>query len=150
MEIITFTDFPRYYIKGVRRALFCLMALYSLLVSCGPSTVKFIPSTETLGAEMINLTIDLQDGFGDDTVILLVDGKEIFQKEHVSTKLLLGLADSIRTDVEKGQVRVEINIQTRNLTETILVDASAPVYVGISIESGKITYIVSPEPFGYG
>jgi len=99
---------------------------------------------------MATLSIDFQDGFVDDTIIVQVNGEEVFQKEHVSTKLILGLADSFETEVETGLVNIEINVQTKNLTEDFLLEVSADTYIGISIMNGKIEYIVSDKPFRYG
>jgi hypothetical protein len=119
-------------------------------MSCSPNAAPSISSTETLGAEMINLTIDLQDGFVDDTVILLVNGEEILQKEHVSTKILYGFADSVTTEVEKGSVSIEIKVKTKDIAKTILLNkVSDSTYLGISIVNGMIQYIESSKPFGY-
>lgn len=106
-------------------------------------------TTETEG-EMIILAIDLQDGFEDDTVILQVNGENVYHKEDVSTKLLLGLADSFKTEVEKGPIKIDISAQTKGIKKTISLDVSADTYLGISIVNGIIEYIVSNEPFGYG
>ena len=98
---------------------------------------------------MVTLAIDLQDGFVDDTVVLRVNGEELFRKGHVSTKLLLGLADSFKTEVEKGPVSVEISVETRDTAETISLYVSADTYLGVSVVNGRIEYIISDEPFGY-
>lgn len=99
---------------------------------------------------MVTLSINFQDGFTDDTIVLQVNGEEVFRKEHVSTKLLLGLADSFKTEVETGPVRIEVNVQTKGIEKTFLLEVSSDTYIGISIVNGMIEYIVSDEPFGYG
>jgi hypothetical protein len=45
------------------------------------------------------LGIDLQDGFVEDTVVIRVDGREIFKQENVSTVYALGRADAVETQV---------------------------------------------------
>ena len=44
---------------------------------------------------MALLHIAFQDGFTDDTVVVLINGGEVFRKEGVNTKLLLGYADFV-------------------------------------------------------
>lgn len=99
---------------------------------------------------MVTLAIDLQDGFEDDRVLVRVNGEEVFHKEQISTKLLLGLADSFETEVEKGPVSLEIRVETRDIVETVPLDVSADIYLGVSIVNGMLDYTVSDKPFGYG
>lgn len=99
---------------------------------------------------MVTLFIDFQDGFVDDKIVLQVNGKEVFRKEQVTTKLLLGLADSLKTKVDTGQVSIEIYLPKKNIKKTIALEVSADTYVGISIVDGMIEYIISDKPFGYG
>ena len=99
---------------------------------------------------MVTLAIDFQDGFKDDVVTLQLDEKEIFIRQHVSTSLLLGFADSFRTEVRKGPVTVEMSIETRGLVATIPLQILVDTYVGISVVNDRVQYIISNEPFGYG
>jgi len=98
---------------------------------------------------MVTLGIDLQDGFEDDTVVMQINGEEVFRKEHVTTNLLLGLAASFETEVEKGPVSVEISVETRDIVETIPLDVSADTYLGVSVVNDRIEQIISDEPFVY-
>jgi hypothetical protein len=98
---------------------------------------------------MVNLSIDFRDGFLDDTIVLQVNDKEVFHKEHVRTKLVIGLADSFKTKVEPGPVTIEIIVPTKNVVKTILLEVSDDTYLGISIVNGVIEYMGSSEPFGY-
>ncbi len=99
---------------------------------------------------MALLAIDFQDGYKDDTIVVRINGDKVFRKEHASTKLLLGLADSFKTEVEKRSVSIEISIETRNIVETIPLDVSTDTYLGVSVVNGRIEYIISNKPFGYG
>lgn len=135
--------------NSARHVLLWLMALCIFLGGCIESTRTEAPRARTEGGEMVTLAIDFQDGFADDTVVLRVNGEEVFRKEHVSTKLLLGLADSFKTEVEKGPVSVEISVETRDIAETISLDVSVDTYLGVSVVNGMIEYIISDEPFGY-
>ena len=99
---------------------------------------------------MIALTIDLQEGFKGDKVVLYVNGEEVYRKNQVKTKRLLGMAGSFTTEVETGPVNVEIRVATQDLAETIPLQVSSDTYLGISVVNGMIDPIVSEEPFGYG
>ena len=98
---------------------------------------------------MSTLRVDLQEGFNDDAVDLRVNGQDGFQKEGVTTKLLLGLASSAEIEVPNGTVTIEIKIPTKNLAKTISLETPSSKYLGVSIANGKIEHIVSREPFGY-
>ena len=98
---------------------------------------------------MVTLTIDLQEGFQEDKVVLYVNGEEVYRKDQVRTKRLLGMAGSFTTEVETGSVNVEIRVETKHLAKTIPLEISDDTYLGISIVNGVIDHIVSDEPFGY-
>ena len=131
--------------------MFWLVGLCTLLVGgCNEVNRRDAVPTGTEGGEMVTLSIDFQEGFVDDTIVLQVNGEEVFHKEHISTKLVIGLADSFETEVETGSVNIEINIQTKNVTKNLLLEVSADTNIGISIMNGEIEYIVSDKPFRYG
>jgi hypothetical protein len=98
---------------------------------------------------MALLVIALQDGFADDLVIIRVNGHEVFRKEGVKTKLLLGYADSFEGQIPEGSVNVEVILPTKNLSETIVLQVTKEVYLGFSMHEGKIDHRISHEPFGY-
>lgn len=98
---------------------------------------------------MALLHIDLQEGFADDTVTLQVNGKKVFSRECVTTRLLLGLADSVKSQVEKGLVTIEARVETRGIAKTIRLNVSADTYVGVSVVNDRIEHLVSGKPFGY-
>ena len=131
-------------------ALFDLMTLFVFLIGgCSDGVNKEALPIRTEGGDMVTLSIDFQEGFANDTVVLHVNGDEVFRKEDVSTKLLIGKADALKTTVETGQVVIEINIQTRDIAMTIPLEISADTYLGISAVNGRIEYVISDEPFGY-
>jgi hypothetical protein len=106
--------------------------------------------SDVKGGSVATLGIDLQEGFANDTVVLRVNGNEVFQGDDVTTKRLIGLARSLVTTVQKGAIQVEIVVPTRNTKIVIPLEVSADTYIGASIRNGKMTYIVSNQPFGYG
>jgi hypothetical protein len=98
---------------------------------------------------MALLHIALQEGFTGEPVIVRIDGKEAYRKEQLKTKLQIGYADSFEVNVEEGPVKVEILVPTKGLSESFEVQVLSPVYVGVSIDQGRISHRISSEPFGY-
>jgi sulfur carrier protein ThiS len=100
-------------------------------------------------ANMTLLHIALQEGFWGDTVIVRVNGEQVFREKDVKTRLQIGLADSVELDVAEGPTQVEVLLPSKNLSDSVQLDVSAPTYVGVSIVDGKITFRISDMPFGY-
>jgi hypothetical protein len=99
---------------------------------------------------MALLHIALQDGFMDDTVVISVNGKEVFRMAGVKTRFQIGYADSFELKGQEGSVNVEIALPLRRLSESILLQVSTPVYLGVSVTpEGGLSYRISHEPFGY-
>ena len=102
----------------------------------------------------LQLVVDIQEGFNEDTVVVRVKGNEVFRKDHVTTSLLAGPTASLIEYVEEGFIEVEVIVPTRDLRETTKFVMKTNTYLGVSlIESdvscGKIRFIISNEPFGY-
>lgn len=98
---------------------------------------------------MVPLHIALQEGFTGEPVIVRINGKEAYRKEQVKTKFQIGYADSFEVNVEEGPVKVEVLLPTKDLSETFEAQVSSPVYIGVSIDQGRIVHRISPQPFGY-
>ena len=99
---------------------------------------------------MALLHIALQEGFVDDIVAIRVDGREVFHETNVRTRLQIGYATSIDLNVEECTVNVEVSVPSRNLSESVVLMVSGPIYVGVSITpEDTIDYRLSQEPFGY-
>lgn len=129
--------------------LVALTLLYTLVACTTTDSNMEISQTAYREVAMAQLTINLQEGFTKDLVVIQVNSQEVFRKEGVQTKLLLGFADSFEVQVPEGNVKVETILPSRNLSKTIDLKISTTVYLGISIQKGNIQYRVSPEPFGY-
>jgi|GEM_PF-907697 len=99
---------------------------------------------------MTNLTIDLQEGFNNDTVLCKVNDDTVFHKNHVTTAKLTGLADSVSLDVKKGKVILQIAVKNRFMSKSIELDINEESYIGISLSNDSMLYIRSSQPFGYG
>jgi hypothetical protein len=129
--------------------LFIVVILLFSLAGCGPGAIQSTDVEEE--AILAVLHIHLQEGFTGDTVVVQVNGREVFHKDGVQTKLLLGYADTLEVQVPEASVNVEISVPSKNISETIIIErVSETPYLGVSIQAGKITYIKSNKPFGYG
>ena len=130
-------------------AVFGLMALCLLLMGCNKRASEETPRAVPEGGKMVTLTVDFQEGFADDTVVVRVNDEEVLWKEGVRTKLLLGLAYSFVTEVEKGAATVRISVVTQNIVETIPLEIAADTHLGMSVENGRIEYMKRDVPFNY-
>ncbi|WP_222273050.1 hypothetical protein [Modestobacter marinus] len=93
------------------------------------------------------LALHLQDGFDDDEVVVSIDGDIFRRLEHVTTRLLLGYAETLDLDVPSPTCRLEVDLPRRGLRAGV--DVAAPAHVGAGVESGHLTLLVHDEPFGY-
>jgi len=93
--------------------------------------------------------IDLQEGFSNDAVEILVNGNSVLQAEGATTKRTLGLALASEIEVPDGTIDIEIRVPTKNLSKTISVEGSNTPNLGISIHDGEIKIITSERRFGY-
>ena len=98
---------------------------------------------------MTLLHIAFQEGFQDDTVQVRVDGREVTQMEHVTTRTQIGLADSFEMDVQEGMMEVEVLVPSKALSKRITLPVSNAVYLGVSVDDRGLIHRVSEEPFGY-
>ena len=95
---------------------------------------------------MPTLTIDLQDGFAGDEVIVRLNGREVSRLTDVRTKRTLGLAKSLEVTAPDGPVTLEIEIpakQARGTTEV------REPHVGVSLRGSDVRFIANEKPFGY-
>ena len=96
---------------------------------------------------MPTLTIDLQEGFAGDEVIVRVNGREVVRRPGVKTKRMLGLAQSLEVPVPDGAVSLEIEVQAKRARGTTAVHHS---HLGVSLVGNEVRFIEADKPFGYG
>jgi hypothetical protein len=96
---------------------------------------------------MRTLTIDLQEGFAGDEVLVRVNGSEVARRSDVRTKRMVGLACSVDVPVPDGPVTLEVEVPTKGVRGAADVRRSC---VGVSVEGSGVRFIESDEPFGYG
>jgi hypothetical protein len=98
---------------------------------------------------MPRLTIHLQTGFADDTVVVRVNGAEVYRKEGVKTSLLLGYADVFDCPVPEGTAHVDIEVPSRGVRASFDVPVSARTHLGVSLRGGTVEHFVSTKAFAY-
>ena len=98
---------------------------------------------------MSTLVIDLQDGFSADTVMIHVNGEEIYHKQGVNTNIAISRADSVQTQVPAGETNITISVPTKHLSRTITLQVATTLYLGISIRGGALEVQSSHEQLFY-
>jgi len=100
---------------------------------------------------MTNLTIDLQDGFSKDKIVVSIAGRVIFQQENLSTRTQIGLAASFSTRVAGGLVTLNLLFPDRSdKPQTLTLTIHDDTYLGISLNAeGMIVSKTSNTPFMY-
>lgn len=77
-------------------------------------------------AEMSTLTIELGDGFSDDEVTVLIDGKRAWRKAGITTNYSVGLADLAHIPVATSTgPRFTVEVQARGQSGSHELDRSA-------------------------
>jgi hypothetical protein len=95
------------------------------------------------------LHIALLEGFTDDTVIIRVNGGLVFRKDAVRTMVQTGYADSVEVDVTEETANVEIDVQSRDLSDCIVLLSEQATYLGVSLAWDEgISWQISKVPFG--
>lgn len=98
---------------------------------------------------MAQLTIDLQEGFRQDAVIVRVNGAEVCVKDQVTTRGVIGLAESCEVEVPGGEATVEVELPNRDLRDSTSLHLDGPVWLGVSVKDGRVVLEPSSEPFAY-
>ena len=99
---------------------------------------------------MAEITVDLQDGFMDDSVAVSAGGRELLREEGITTRFQIGMAKSMQVAVPAGEAVLEVEVPTKNQRATVPIDTSRPVFVGISLTTeGELDVRVQEQPFGY-
>jgi hypothetical protein len=96
------------------------------------------------------LNIHLQEGFANDTVIVRLEGREVFRDATVTTRTQIGLAEMIEIDTHSELVNVDVDVPTRSQRATFRIAPAATPWLGVSIDrTGHLTHQASAEIMGY-
>ncbi|MFV1976064.1 MAG: hypothetical protein ACC651_09965 [Candidatus Scalindua sp.] len=85
---------------------------------------------------MALVTIDLQEGFANDTVVIRLNGQEIFRRENVTTRLQIGLADRIEIQTQERSSEVEIELPIKKLVVTKEIACEKDIFLGVTFHAG--------------
>ena len=88
--------------------------------------------------DVATLRIDLQGGFENDTVELLVDEELRWREEAVTTNLSIDLAASVPLDVPEGPADVRIVLPDRGIEQTVEALVAGEAYVVARVEGGRL------------
>jgi membrane-associated protease RseP (regulator of RpoE activity) len=99
------------------------------------------------GEAVPKLTIDLQDGFSGEDVIVRVNGEEVERRRDVRTKRTLGLAQSFDIKVPDGPVTLEVDLPSKGAIGTTQIHRPQ---LGVSWDGEQVQFIHSDKEFGYG
>jgi hypothetical protein len=100
--------------------------------------------------QMVEVSVDLQDGFKDDTVVISAQGHELLRDEAVTTRFQIGKAKSLQLAMPAGEVTLNVEVPTKDARTTVPIDTSKPVFVGVSLTTeGRLEVKVQERPFGY-
>jgi len=98
---------------------------------------------------MPQLRIALHDGFDGDTVVITVNGTQVFRREGVSTDYRVSLAGQHEVTVDEGPVMVEVALPERQISSSENLAMTGDLSLGVSLEGTDIRFRQSSERFGY-
>lgn len=97
----------------------------------------------------MRVTVDLQEGFDKDHVILRIAAQIVFEDANVSTRMQIGLARSVKLDVAPGATLV-VELPDKGLSERVALGDSEPIFVAVNLERDKtLSHRIAREGFGY-
>lgn len=101
---------------------------------------------------MVKLHVDLQEGFADDTVVVRVNGREIFRQEHLISRPELGLAKTLEVEIKPGATKIEVELPLKKRSKSIETEVTTETWVAFSIDH-KTGKFIEPKAqdtlFGY-
>jgi len=100
---------------------------------------------------MAKLTIDLQDGFSNEKIVVSIAGRVIFQQENLSTRTQIGLAASFSHELAEGSVSLDFLLPDRSdKPQTLTLTIHGDTYLGVSLNTdGTLKPKSSEAPFMY-
>ena len=96
------------------------------------------------------LHIALHDGFQGHTVVITVDGREVYNQSSVTTNVAISRADAFDIQVASNTVRIEVSVEPGGRQGSTEVDVTQYPFVAVSLErNGSITFQPSTQLFRY-
>jgi hypothetical protein len=97
---------------------------------------------------MALLTVIMKHGFEDDHVVVSVDGKVAFDREHVRLRRQIDRAAAFDCEVQPGAVEIEVQLPDRGLAAHRRVQVGDHTTVLASIDQGRLEIAVRPGGVG--
>jgi flagellar motor switch protein FliM len=98
----------------------------------------------------VKISIDLQEGFSGDEVILREGGKEIYHARNVTTKTQIGLADTFTAELSAGKTILNVIMPSRHIEETREILPAENLHIAVSVTpNNKLEWKLSDSPFYY-
>ncbi len=97
------------------------------------------------------LTIELQDGFFQEDIVVSLAGRVLFQQEQLSSRPQIGLAVSFAATVAEGSVSLDILLPRHSTKPQVLsLIVSDNTWLGISLDAtGHLVSRTASTPFLY-
>lgn len=95
------------------------------------------------------LTLDFQSGFLEDSIKVRVNDKVVFEQENFSTDYSVGLAETHEIQVKEEEAQITVEVKSKRISDSITIEMKPKIFLGISIDEGKIIFEVSDEMFLY-
>ncbi|WP_114953226.1 hypothetical protein [Sphingosinicella terrae] len=99
---------------------------------------------------MTRLKLALEEGFQDDYVVVLADGRMIAEETDVTTRYQISLARLVEIDLPPGTTEIEIRLPEKGLAGAIETDGSVPGTLRVSLgRDGRELAFVRDEPLRF-
>lgn len=95
------------------------------------------------------LTIDLQEGFSSDHVVVEINNQVVFDERNIRSRFEIGFAASRDVPSPQKPYELKVSIPEANLVRKIIVDPAQTTHVGINRVDDGLLVTASSEPFGY-
>ena len=94
---------------------------------------------------MSGVTVALEGGFHQDHVVLRVDGATAFDRPDVTTRMQIGLADTVELPGSTAPRQLQVQLPDRGLTADLTLDQSLP-YIRVALVDGEVEVTASADP----
>jgi hypothetical protein len=98
---------------------------------------------------MAEVTVALQEGFFDDTVVVRHAGRDLARRDGLRTRMQIGLADELTLDLPPGPIAIEIALPEKDIAAIVQLPDERPLWIGVNLEEGGLIIRVAREAFGY-
>ena len=98
---------------------------------------------------MGKIAVDLQEGFSNDAVEIVINGKLIYSEKSISSDNSIGLADLIQAETKDDTIWLEVFLPQKQMKNIILLNVNATPYIGVKFSETAIVFTSSTESFSY-